>query len=59
MWTPYASASGSFSEYMSVAGVLDLAAADYLDVRGWHNKGSNADFSASAYDSVFSIQRIA
>ena len=56
--TPYASASGNFSEYVTVTGVLDLAAADYLDVRGWHNKGSNGDFSASAYDSVFSIQRI-
>ena len=56
--SPYVSASGAFSEYMSVTGVLDLAAADYIDIRGWHNKGSNADFSASAYDSVFSIQRI-
>ena len=56
--SPYVSASGAFSEYMSVAGILDLAAADYIDIRGWHNKGSNADFSASAYDSVFSIQRI-
>ena len=56
--TPYASASGNFSEYVTVTGVLDLAAADYLDVRGWHNKGSNGDFSASTYDSVFSIQRI-
>ena len=56
--TSYASASGNFSEYTSVTGVLDLAAADYIEVWGWHNKGSNADFSASAYDSVFSIQRI-
>jgi hypothetical protein len=56
--SPYASASGAFSEYMSVAGILDLAVADYIEVWGWHNKGSNGDFSASAYDSVFSIQRI-
>ena len=56
--SPYASASGAFSEYVTVTGVLDLAVADYIEVWGWHNKGSNGDFSASAYDSVFSIQRI-
>jgi hypothetical protein len=54
-------ASSEASQWMStrVSGVIAMAAGDYVDVRAYHNKGSNENLSAAKGVSWLRISKIA